>query len=593
MKESEIMKLSEIKEKVLREEWVLPPFQREFVWNEEKKIVEFIDSVFNEWPVGSIILWMPDPKDEDIIKKRKLQIKSKGKPQYLQEYIIDGQQRITTLLRILNNESFIFRGKEKKLCYDFESDEFDFYEINKDLPRNVLFVFDIINQTHSETRDKLNLDIVKAKNIIFTKLNKGKWYQKEKIFDAWEENGIDIENNRYDLEDLLDWLVSRGRIEEKEENGEYYYRWVEDLPKELKDVDDVISKIKNIEKYDITIQRPNKALSLKDVQELFIRLNTGGKQLPSVDLALAYISLLWDDSREEFKNFKESLKPTGFYFDVDFFIRCLSAVSLQQSLTKRIIRSFKAETIVEDWEITKGGIEKTIDFLKTTLNLGSNLFLEAQNALVPLVLLFSKREDKIQNKMNLLAYWFIVAYINQRFSGQSTAVLNRDIKTILESEEPVDALIENLRKDRAIFHTTPEDIKGNHFKFILYVLFKQLRTKDFVTGFGIDSVSANKSNILNFHHIFADNILKKSKYKNKKEDIANKTFLTNKSNKKLSDKDPTYLSEYPKELLRAHLIPTDENLWKLEKYEEFLVERKKIISEELNKFLNELKTGHV
>ena len=66
------MKLLEIKEKVSREEWVLPPFQREFVWNEEKKIIEFIESVFNEWPIGSIILWVPDPKDEDIIKKRNL-----------------------------------------------------------------------------------------------------------------------------------------------------------------------------------------------------------------------------------------------------------------------------------------------------------------------------------------------------------------------------------------------------------------------------------------------------------------------------------------------------------------------------------------
>ena len=71
-------------------------------------------------------MWVPDPKDEDIIKKRKLQTKSEGEPQYLQEYIIDGQQRITTLLKILNNESFIFRGKEKKMCYDFNSKKFVF-----------------------------------------------------------------------------------------------------------------------------------------------------------------------------------------------------------------------------------------------------------------------------------------------------------------------------------------------------------------------------------------------------------------------------------------------------------------------------------
>ena len=63
------MKLLEIKEKVSeREEWVLPPFQREFVWSDEKKIIEFIESVFFEWPIGSVILWVPDPKDEGIIK---------------------------------------------------------------------------------------------------------------------------------------------------------------------------------------------------------------------------------------------------------------------------------------------------------------------------------------------------------------------------------------------------------------------------------------------------------------------------------------------------------------------------------------------
>ena len=153
---------------------------------------------------------------------------------------------------------------------------------------------------------------------------------------------------------------------------------------------DLIGEIKKINDYDITIQKPKKAISLKDAQELFIRLNTGGKQIPSVDLALAYISLLWDDSREEFKKFRESLQPTGFYFDLDFFVRCLSAVSLNQSITKKLIRSFKAETIKEDWEITRNGIGKTIDFLKTTLNLNSNLFLEAENTLVPIVLLFSK-----------------------------------------------------------------------------------------------------------------------------------------------------------------------------------------------------------
>ena len=126
----DVMKLSEIEEKLKRNEWILPSFQREFVWDKEQKIIEFIESVFYEWPIGAIILWKPDPNDETIIKKRNLQISSVGKPQYPQEYIIDGQQRITTLLKILNNEPFVFRGVNHQMFYDFSSEEFVFMEAN-------------------------------------------------------------------------------------------------------------------------------------------------------------------------------------------------------------------------------------------------------------------------------------------------------------------------------------------------------------------------------------------------------------------------------------------------------------------------------
>ena len=158
------MKISEIKEKVsVREEWVLPPFQREFVWNDEQKIIEFIESVFHEWPIGSIILWVPDPKDPSIIKKRKLQISSNGKPEYLQEFIIDGQQRITTLLRILNNESFILRGKDKKIGFDFSFKKFVLMEENS-LPENTILLGDIINLKYPEIKNMV--DIIKISRMI-------------------------------------------------------------------------------------------------------------------------------------------------------------------------------------------------------------------------------------------------------------------------------------------------------------------------------------------------------------------------------------------------------------------------------------------
>ena len=514
------MKLSVITDKVSQREWVLPTFQREYVWNDEPRIREFLESIFYDWPVGSIILWTPNPKDKDIIKKRKLQTEIKGSPEYLQEYIIDGQQRITTLLRAFKDETFVFRGIEKRACYDFSSKKFVFMEKNP-LATNIVSLKDIIDLSHSKIKEKMKLE-------------------------------------------------------------ELNY-----------DVDDLIGEIKRMEKYDMNIQRTPERTSMKDAMELFIRLNTGGKPLPSVDLALAYISLLWDESREEFKKFRDSLKPTGFCFDLDFFIRCLFAVSLKQSIRKTLIRSFSTKNVQEDWDKTRKGIEKTIDFLKTTLNLGSNLFLEAENSLVPIVFLFSEKEETIKGKMNLLAYWFIVSYLNQRFSGQSTTVLNRDINTIQNDKKPIEGLINNLKEDRSIFVTKADHIKGGQFKFILYTLYKDIRTTDFVTGFGIDTSMITSSNRLDLHHIFADSLLKKTKFKSKKEEIANKTFLTNKSNKILSNSEPTYLAQYDKNLLQAHFIPKKENLWKLNNYDDFLNERGMLISSALNDFLTKLKGNHV
>lgn len=86
------MKILEILEKIQREEWILPPFQRDFVWTDRRKLIDFVDSLYKGYPIGSIIIWNPS---EDVHIKRKLQVEASGEPYNAQEYIMDGQQRLT------------------------------------------------------------------------------------------------------------------------------------------------------------------------------------------------------------------------------------------------------------------------------------------------------------------------------------------------------------------------------------------------------------------------------------------------------------------------------------------------------------------
>jgi uncharacterized protein with ParB-like and HNH nuclease domain len=121
------MIISEILVHLNRKELVLPPFQREFVWNDKEKIEKFVDSLYRGYPIGSIIIWKPTEEDiREEIKERTIQASVKGTPLYAKDYILDRQQRLTTIYRIFHGDPFIFKGEEFILHFDTENEKFCF-----------------------------------------------------------------------------------------------------------------------------------------------------------------------------------------------------------------------------------------------------------------------------------------------------------------------------------------------------------------------------------------------------------------------------------------------------------------------------------
>ena len=98
---------------------------------------------------------------------------------------------------------------------------------------------------------------------------------------------------------------------------------------------------------------------------------------------------------------------------------------------------------------------------------------------------------------------------------------------------------------------------------------------------------ASSRNQLDAHHIFPQALLKKDgKSSDEINDIANLTFLTEETNKKIGKKPPAeYLPGVDDELLKPHLIPMDRGLWELERYQDFLAKRREMIVKEINRFL--------
>ena len=104
------------------EEIAIPEIQRPFVWD-STKVRDLIDSLYNGFPVGYIIVWQnPDVKLKD------------GRISQGKKVLIDGQQRITALTAaIVGNEVINSNYKRVPIRIAFNPLEEKFEDIDIEL----------------------------------------------------------------------------------------------------------------------------------------------------------------------------------------------------------------------------------------------------------------------------------------------------------------------------------------------------------------------------------------------------------------------------------------------------------------------------
>jgi hypothetical protein len=177
--------------------------------------------------------------------------------------------------------------------------------------------------------------------------------------------------------------------------------------------------------------------------------------------------------------------------------------------------------------------------------------------------------------------WFILASFFGRYSASAETRLDEDLETIRNGGNYRD-LIENIRrkegdlKERIIAYID----EGEYDPLLLYALLKQSNAKDLLSGEPVTQANST------LHHIFPRKHLAEQGYAELIDDIGNLTLLTHRSNLELSDELPeNYLQRVPLDILKAHYIPGDRELWKLEKAEEFIKRRKEELKEAVEQFL--------
>ncbi|MDH5718728.1 MAG: DUF262 domain-containing protein [Spirochaetia bacterium] len=106
----------------------IPDFQRDFVWTSQQ-IVNLLDSIYNHYPIGSFLFWQTIEKLHYQRNIGNINL-PEAKEGNTINYVLDGQQRITSLFSSLEDAEIKIRenGKIRKrkleIYFDLENEEF-------------------------------------------------------------------------------------------------------------------------------------------------------------------------------------------------------------------------------------------------------------------------------------------------------------------------------------------------------------------------------------------------------------------------------------------------------------------------------------
>jgi hypothetical protein len=118
----EVMRLEELALLVKSGDIKLPRFQRPFVWK-EADMLKLLDSLYKGYPIGSILIWNSSQKLKSERSISGLEVDTEDNTYYPTNYLLDGQQRLTTLCGALFWNG-LDENSKWNIHFDLERQEF-------------------------------------------------------------------------------------------------------------------------------------------------------------------------------------------------------------------------------------------------------------------------------------------------------------------------------------------------------------------------------------------------------------------------------------------------------------------------------------
>ncbi len=523
----------------------LPNIQRPFVWNEDQ-ICRLFDSIMREYPISTLLIW----KTRSRIRRRKFidnfhpRQLTRLSDFYVPEddkkkcMVLDGQQRLQSL----------YIG----LCGSYEGRELHLDILSGEVaaPDDIKYKFAFLDTATA------SFPWVKFKDVIFSaKTSLGLAQQ---IIRAAGRELSDAEQDKISEHVALAFKTFH--------------------------TDDGISyqELDSIENQDLYTE--------DDVVEIFIRANSGGTRLGKSDLLFSLLTSSWDYADEEMEELLDQLNRHGFSFPRDFVLKtCLTL--LDQGARYDIDKFRKPgvrEEIEEKWEPISKALRDVVDFVRGKTFIRCDKAMPSYLVLIPLVYLRYHFPSAWQQARDVDGF-LLRSLLTGAFSGTPDQIIDDCVNKLKELQRfDGSELLDVIRsKGRSLELTEDRFWQMGYGSDTIHLLFN-LWYRDF------NYVPAYENNMPQVDHIFPQSSLKRirvenprtgrrdlMKYKDaERNQLANCMLLTQRENGSGGKSDTlpeVWFADKDRAYLEMHLIPQDQELWKLGRYDDFIAARKALL----------------
>lgn len=524
----------------------LPNIQRSFVWSEEQ-ICKLYDSILREYPISTLLVW----KTRSPIRRRKfidnyksgLQLSTYFVPEDPKKkcLVLDGQQRLQSLFIGLIGS---YEGRE--LYLDILSGEVA-------APDEVKYRFEFLDSS------KGTFPWIRFKDLVFSTADP-----------VTAANKLITSAPRP--------LTRDEEVKVSKHVGIIFKTFQGDDGISYQELDST----ENLDLY-----------GEEDVVEIFIRANSGGTKLGKSDLLFSLLNATWDHANEEMEDLLQELNVTGFAFTRDFVLKtCLTLLNkgARYEVTKFRTQGVRDE-IEQRWDSIAGAIKDVLDFVVGKTFIRCDKAMPSYLVLIPLVY-FRYHFAGSWNGARDRDTYLIRSLLAGAFSGTPDQLIDDCVTKINEiGTFDVAALFEVVRsKGRSLELTEDRFWEMGYGSDTIHLLFNW-----WYRSFNYTPSYAN--NLPQIDHIFPQSALKKVKVVNprtgrhdlmkyKEADrnhLANCMLLTQQENGAGGKGDTLpeqWFAGKSDEYLDLHLIPKDRNLLKIDRFDDFIIERKKLMQQE-------------